>query len=172
MAKLKSNSSNHGGNEEDIIQFKNEISHLQQLVKTYEEHNLKIPELEKKLRSQKTKFEKEIKNIEAFYKEKIKSFNKKLSQYEDVLKNNNTNSSKLDRTNDDIDRVNYIPSRNPDISIHNRSRTHSQDNIISKPNTSRGNKPSTDRKKEIDYISTKIDQYKKGIDKKINEVRR
>ena len=27
----------------------------------------------------------------------------------------------------------------------------------------------TDRKKEIDYISTKIDQFKKGIDKKIND---
>jgi hypothetical protein len=27
----------------------------------------------------------------------------------------------------------------------------------------------TQRKKEIDYISSKIEQYKKGIDKKINE---
>ncbi len=126
--------------------------------------------MEKKLRSQKTKFEKEIKNIETFYKEKIKSFNKKLSQYEDVLKNNNNaNSSRLDRTNDDIDRVNYIPSRNPDTSMDKRSRTHSQD---IKPSSSRGTKqPSTDRRKEVEYISTKIDQYKKGIEKKINEVK-
>lgn len=34
---------------------------------------MKIPELEKKLRTQKTKFEKELKGMETFYTEKIKN---------------------------------------------------------------------------------------------------
>lgn len=180
--------------EEEMKNYKNEISHLQQLVKTYEEHNLKIPELEKKLRNQRVKFEKEMKNMESFYKEKIKTFSKKLEQYEDVLKNNGGNNpgnnpginntknnssnlsnpsnfrnlnnktrskSKLNKSNDeDIDRVNYnyIPSRNHSPDIKNNYSS----------NTSRREK-SGDKKKEVEYISNKIEQYKKGIDKKINE---
>jgi hypothetical protein len=45
--------------------------------------------------------------MESYYKEKLKNYNKKFVQYEDVMKSNNhnvTNTSKL--TVDDEDRVN------------------------------------------------------------------
>jgi hypothetical protein len=77
-------------------------------MKTYEDHNLKIPELEKKLRCQKTKYEKEIKEIETFYKEKLKLYNKKFNQYEEKLKYSTGNTSKIEKTIEDLDRVNVI----------------------------------------------------------------
>jgi hypothetical protein len=81
---------------------------LQQITKTYEEHNLKIPELEKKLRSQKAKHEKEIKNIESFYKEKLKAYSQKLNQYEEVktVSNHSTINNHSRVRDDDPDRVN------------------------------------------------------------------
>lgn len=72
--------------ENDFNNYKQEINHLNQLVKKYEEHNLKIPELEKKLKTQKLRHEKEIKDIESLYKEKIKKL-------EEKLKNNNIAST-------------------------------------------------------------------------------
>jgi len=93
--------------------LRNELSQLKHLVKTYEEHNLKIPELEKKLRSQKTKYEKEIKTIESFYKDKIKAYSQKLNlnETENKIKSNhntiNNNSQyKTKDLHDDQDRVN------------------------------------------------------------------
>jgi hypothetical protein len=93
--------------------LRNELSQLKHLVKTYEEHNLKIPELEKKLRSQKTKYEKEIKTIESFYKDKIKAYSHKLNlnETENKIKSNhntiNNNSQyKTKDLHDDQDRVN------------------------------------------------------------------
>ena len=78
------------------------------MVKTYEEHNLKIPELEKKLRSHKAKYEKEIKEIELFYKEKMKLGNKKLPEYEEKSKILSGNINKLEKTIEDVDRVNVL----------------------------------------------------------------
>jgi hypothetical protein len=53
--------------------------------------------------------------------------------------------------------------------LNNRSRTHSPDVIPRSSSRIHSHKMSTDRKKEVDYISSKIDQYKKGIDKKIDD---
>jgi DUF438 domain-containing protein len=93
--------------------LKNELTQLQHLVKTYEEHNLKIPELEKKLRSQKAKYEKEIKTIETFYKEKLKAYSHKLNLNETenkMISNhstiNNQSHYKTKDLYDDQDRVN------------------------------------------------------------------
>lgn len=80
---------------------------MQKMIKTYEEHNLKIPELEKKLRNQKAKYDKDIKELESFYKEKLKLKEKKISNLEDKLKSTILETSKLDRSNDEeLDRVN------------------------------------------------------------------
>ena len=53
--------------------------------------------------------------------------------------------------------------------LNNRSRTHSPDVIPRSSSRTNSHKMSTDRRKEVDYISSKIDQYKKGLDKKIDD---
>jgi len=89
---------------EEHQQLKNEIAQLQKVVKTYEDHNLKIPELEKVVRTQKTNFEKEKQSIENFYKEKIKSYQKRLEHY-DML-NSYKSEGSIRQLDDDLDRVN------------------------------------------------------------------
>jgi hypothetical protein len=79
---------------------------LKHILKSYEEQSLKLSELEKKLRNQNTKHEKEMKVLEDKYKEKIKTFSKKLSSYEEMLKLNT--SFKTIRREEDEDRVNVI----------------------------------------------------------------
>ncbi len=66
--------------EEEIKNYKEEINQLNQVVKTYEEHNKKICDVEKKIRIIKAKHEKEIKDIEAYYKDKIVYLTKKEKQ--------------------------------------------------------------------------------------------
>lgn len=66
--------------EGEIKNYIKEISQLNQVIKTYEEHNKKIADVEKKIRILKVKHEKEIKEIEAYYKEKINYLTKKLMQ--------------------------------------------------------------------------------------------
>ncbi len=66
--------------EEEIKNYIREISELNQVIKTYEDHNKKISEVEKKIRILKVKHEKEIKEIEAYYKDKITYLSKKLMQ--------------------------------------------------------------------------------------------
>lgn len=67
--------------------MKNEIQNLKQILKSYEDQALKLSELEKKLRNQNTRHEKEMKEIEEKYKDKIKIFSKKLNKYEEMLLN-------------------------------------------------------------------------------------
>ncbi len=95
------------------------------------------------------------------------------SQIAALNKRRDQSNNSKSRHGEDYDRVNvkvdfiqynYIQGKNPDLSglSHKssiRSRSHSPDIKL----------PQTQRKKEIDYISSKIEQYKKGIDKKINE---
>ena len=69
---------------------------LKQLVQTYEEHNLKIPQLEKKLRTQKTKYEKEMKEMENDFQSQIAALNRR----------RDPSSKSISRQGDDIDRVN------------------------------------------------------------------
>lgn len=75
-----------------------EINQLRTIVKTYEEHNLKIVDLEKKIRLQKVKHEKELKEIENYYKEKITSLSNKINNkynknFNNPINNSNTNKS-------------------------------------------------------------------------------
>lgn len=66
--------------EEEIKNYVKEINQLNQVIKTYEDHNKKISDVEKKIRILKAKHEKEIKDIEAYYKDKITYLTKKLTQ--------------------------------------------------------------------------------------------
>lgn len=80
---------------------------MKHILKSYEEQALKISELEKKLRNQNTKHEKEMKNVEEKYKDKLKSYSKKIAIYELQIKNNgsvikpsrNADEEELDRVN-------------------------------------------------------------------------
>jgi hypothetical protein len=67
----------------DVENYKKQIDDLTAVVRTYEEHNLKIPILEKKLRAQKSKYESEIKALEESYKQKLDYMDKKLEKFED-----------------------------------------------------------------------------------------
>jgi hypothetical protein len=74
----------------EIYALRLEINNLKQVVKSYEDQNLKLAEMEKKLKNQNIKFDKQIKQIEDKYKERIKSYQDKLRSFD----------------NDDEDRVN------------------------------------------------------------------
>ena len=82
---------------DDLENYKKEISHLNKIISTNEEHNKKIPELEKRLRSFKLKYEKDIKALE----ENNKNLMKKCEEMQKV---------KLNRWNaeEDLDTVNVI----------------------------------------------------------------
>jgi len=81
------------------IEYKKKIEELTALIKTYEKHNLKIPLLEKKIKIQKIELDK----LNSFYKKQIKSYTKKISEYEKgiyLTKNNNImRQSKLFKSN-------------------------------------------------------------------------
>ena len=63
----------------EINNLKLEIQNMKHILKSYEEQALKISDLEKKLRNQNTKHEKEMKSVEEKYKDKLKSFSKKIA---------------------------------------------------------------------------------------------
>lgn len=90
----------------EVTVLKNEVNNLKHILKSYEEQSVKISELEKKLRNQNTKHEKEMKRLEEKYKEKVKLFNKKLSTYEDMMKHNS--SFKTVNIEEEEDKVNVI----------------------------------------------------------------
>jgi polyphosphate kinase 2 (PPK2 family) len=71
--------------------LKGELEHMKILLHSYEQQNLKITELEIKLRNQQIKFDKELKRSENEYKEKISNMNKSLQCYEEFV---NERSSK------------------------------------------------------------------------------
>lgn len=56
---------------------------MRQLLKSYEDQNLKLVEMEKKLKNQNMKYEKHLKEIEEKFNEIIKSYQEKLNYYED-----------------------------------------------------------------------------------------
>ncbi len=72
----------------EINELKQEVSNCKQILKSYEDQNLRLSELEKKLRNQNIKNEKEIKTLEANYMEKINSLNKKILFFEEKIKSN------------------------------------------------------------------------------------
>ena len=60
------------------IEYKKKIDELTALVKTYEKHNLKIPLLEKKIKVQKIELDK----LDTYYKKQLRSYSRKLEEYE------------------------------------------------------------------------------------------
>ncbi len=106
------------------IQFnsmRSEIQNLKHILKSYEDQAVKLSDLEKKLRNQNTRHEKEMKEIEEKYKDKIKIFSKKLSKYEEMLiqknelkERENFSSNKIDsfsrnkQIEEEHDRVNVL----------------------------------------------------------------
>ena len=70
------------------LEYQKKIEELTGLVKSYERLNLKIPYLEKKIKIQKIELDK----LDIYYKKQIKSFTKKIEDYEKgiyLTKNNN-----------------------------------------------------------------------------------
>ena len=70
------------------LEYKKKIKELTTLIKSYEKHNLKIPLLEKKIKIQKIELDK----LDSYYKKQIKSFTKKLEDYEKGIYLNKNNS--------------------------------------------------------------------------------
>ncbi len=86
----------------EINELKKEVSNYKHILKSYEDQNLKISDLEKKLRIINIKNEKDNKSIENIYDEKIRSLNQKISFLEEKLKLNHNQSYKsLIRKQDD-----------------------------------------------------------------------
>jgi len=70
-------------NSQDLIEnLKKENLNLKLLMKSYEDRSAQFKEVEEKYREKQTKYEKELVELEAKYKEKIRYLTKKLSKYE------------------------------------------------------------------------------------------
>jgi hypothetical protein len=116
------------------------------MIKTYEEHNLKVSDVEKKIRLQKIKHDKEIKELETFYEERLSRFNRNNSRNtnnsttikfipsrEKVLKVIDNKEKEKSKINSGMGTSEYKQNekiRNLRLSVNkSRSRTHSQDLI-------------------------------------------
>jgi|LauGreDrversion4_2_1035121.scaffolds.fasta_scaffold303064_1 hypothetical protein len=86
----------------EIEFIKSENNNLKLLIKSYEDRNNIIIDLEKKLRLQQARYEKDVKELEIAYKEKIKSYLR-------INLNKNTTNSKKNLANDGD------PSRNNNV---------------------------------------------------------
>ena len=76
------------------IEYKKKIEELTALIKTYEKRDLQIPLLEKKIKKQKIELDK----LDLYYKKQIKSFTKKIEDYEKgVYLNNNCNNCNINK---------------------------------------------------------------------------
>jgi len=83
----------------EIYSLKQEVDSLRTVVKSYEERNINISDLEKKIRIKQAKFDNEVEQ----YKEKIKSLNKKIANYEEYIKKSNSTLSKdLSKTKSNV----------------------------------------------------------------------
>ncbi len=103
---MKNKDTNKDKKDEEIQSLKSNLDNLKQVLKSYEEINLKSSDLEKKLRNANAKHEKEIKSLEDNYSEKIRILMKKITQYEETLKINNfAYKSNLD---DESNNLNFL----------------------------------------------------------------
>ena len=95
------------------LEYKKKIEELTNLIKSYEKHNLKIPLLEKKIKIQKIELDK----LDSYYKRQIKSYTKKLEDYEkDIYLNKNNNMIKKIK----IYKSNYNSSKTKNKKIRSR----------------------------------------------------
>ena len=86
----------------ELDHLKNENLSLKNLVETYEERNLNIFEIEKKIKFQQSKYKNELKEIQEkyedvniLYKQKIKKYKKKIKQYELYFNKSNSKEKKI-----------------------------------------------------------------------------
>jgi hypothetical protein len=102
------------------LEYKKKIEELTSLVKSYEKHNLKIPYLEKKIKIQKIELDK----LDSYYKKQIKSFTKKLEDYEKGIY--------LNKNNDIVNKIKlYKPNYNTSLTKNKKMRNRI--NSISPP---------------------------------------
>jgi len=86
---LKINKENSNNNTSSNLNLENEnlkkeVDSLKKIIKSYEQKNLKTTELEKIIRNQQSKYDKQIEDIESNYREKIKYINKQLFNRKDA----------------------------------------------------------------------------------------
>ncbi len=81
----------------EILELKQENYNNLKVIESYEEQNIKLTELEKKLRNQQIKYEKEKKIQENLYQETIKNLNSKITNLEKelLIYKKNHNQSKV-----------------------------------------------------------------------------
>ena len=86
--------------------MRNDIDNMKVLIQSYESQNLKITELEIKLRSQNLRYEKEIKNLEEKYQNKINELTRNLSYYQEI-KNPIIRSARPNRYIEEEEEINH-----------------------------------------------------------------
>ena len=137
------------------------MNKLTSLVKTYEKRDLKIPLLEKKIKKQKIELDK----LDLYYKKQIKSFTKKIENYEKgIYLTNNCNINKKTKIYRPKHRLNSIsPKRKTSVIKHNK---YSQLKTIEDESTYNN----MIRTKSINNIFFKIknNEIKNKIDSNIN----
>lgn len=199
----------------EITKLKYDIGQTRTLLKSYEDQNLKMAELEKKLRNIHTKHDREIKLVEEKYKEvinkiiysilfiltysslhihsylqKIKTYERTISQYKELHQISNQNKQ---RSISATHRESKDPTKDIDLSSNNIEEAKS-DKVHQKLSHQTVLQNRTSSKEKISFRSTsahkpevktnpcpfnssrghaktnKLDQYKKLLDKKIEEV--
>lgn len=157
------------------IEYKKKIDELTALIKSYEKHNLKIPLLEKKIKIQKI----ELGKLDSYYKRQIKSFTKKLEDYEKGIylnKNNSMNKrikviKSFYNNNSNIKKIKN--KRINSISIHKENKTLSSYRYPDS-NTENDKKFKKIKKynsiKSIFLYSNNNNESKKKLDEKIEKI--
>ena len=128
--------------DEEVEKLKNEIENYKQLLASYEEQNLKLSNIEKKLKNQIIKLNQESKNNEQNYIDTINKLNTKINSLEDKLKSytitslTNTKKSSTPITNsiDEKKHKKVIHSSRSTSSLNNIEK-FLQQKIITKTNT-------------------------------------
>ena len=106
---LKSNKTKESVESNIVEGYKKEIEQLKTLVQTYEKHNLRIPLLEKKLKMQKI----ELNELDSYYKEKIRSYSKKIEKYEREVSLTKQNYSSRQNNNANLNNLSTLNINSP-----------------------------------------------------------
>jgi hypothetical protein len=155
------------------IEYKKKIEELTALIKTYEKHNLKIPLLEKKIKIQKIELDK----LDSFYKKQIKSYTKKISEYEKGIYLNKNNSimrqSKLFKSNFNTS-IYHKKSKNKINSISPKrdisKKKEKKHNELNMQNQEKDNHMKKTKSINNIFFRLKNEDIKKKIEDKINNI--
>jgi len=150
----------------EIKILQKEIDNQKLIIGSYENMNSKLSELEVKLRSQNVIHEKELKNMDTKYKQKIFELNDTISKYEEIIKstkasNANVNSSLLNQVN-----PNTVKTNDPNISTstitassipnENSNTQKNSQKILTVNQNSAAKSPTYYKEKEIEVPNTKF----------------